>query len=66
MQPVENPCLSVGDSLALLTHTGLSVAEVAPRAGFATPPHLAASLRAATGQTPTELRRRSWAARSGQ
>jgi len=50
----------------LLTHTGLSVAEVAHRAGFATPHHLAASLRAATGQTPTELRRRSWTARSSQ
>ncbi len=50
----------------LLTHTGLSVAEVAHRAGFATPHHLAASLRAATGQTPTDLRRRSWAARNSQ
>ncbi len=54
----------LAQAVHLLTHTGLSVAEVAHRAGFATPHHLAASLRAATGQTPTELRRRSWAARS--
>jgi AraC-like DNA-binding protein len=47
----------------LLAQTGLSVAEVAHRSGFASPHHLAHCLRAATGRTPTELRARSWAAR---
>jgi len=47
----------------LLAQTGLSVAEVAHRSGFASPHHLARCLRAATGRTPTELRAQSWAAR---
>jgi len=47
----------------LLAQTGLSVAEVAHRSGFASPHHLAHCLRAATGGTPTELRAQSWAAR---
>ena len=44
----------------LLQHTGLSVAEVARRSGFASPHHFARSVRAATGMTPSELRARSW------
>lgn len=47
----------------LLVQTGLSVAEVAHRSGFASPHHLAHCLRGATGRTPTELRAWSWAAR---
>lgn len=47
----------------LLAQTGLSVAEVARRSGFASPHHLAHRLRDATGRTPTELRAWSWAVR---
>ena len=50
-------------AMRLLAQTGLGVAEVAHRSGFASPHHLAHCLRAATGRTPTELRARSWAAR---
>jgi len=49
--------------MSLLTHTGLTVAEVAHRAGFASPHHFAHALRAATGASPTELRARGWTAR---
>ncbi len=49
-------------ALQLLTQSGLSVTEVAHRAGFAGSQHLARSLRLATGLTASELRRRSWSA----
>lgn len=44
----------------LLEHTGLTVADIAHRAGFASPHHFARLLRATTGMTPTELRARRW------
>lgn len=47
----------------LLTHTGLSVAEIAHQSGFASPHHFAQALRAAIGMSPTELRAHGWAAR---
>lgn len=49
----------------LLTHTGLTVAEVAHQSGFASPHHFAHALRAAVGVSPTDLRVRSWSARIG-
>jgi AraC-like DNA-binding protein len=47
------------DELAveLLRDTGLPVAEVAVRCGFRNPKHLARRVRAATGRSPSELRR---------
>jgi AraC family transcriptional regulator of arabinose operon len=47
-------------AVQLLTHTGLSVAEVAHQAGYADAHHFARSLRRVTGLTATELRRRNW------
>jgi len=55
-----------GEELGEPAHVEHDVAEVVHRAGFATPHHLAASLRAAAGQPSTELRWRNWAARSCQ
>jgi AraC family transcriptional regulator of arabinose operon len=48
-------------ALHLLTHTGLTVADVARQSGFASPHHFARVVRAATGMTATQLRARSWA-----
>ncbi len=47
--------------IQLLEQTGLSVADVAQRAGFATPQHFARLLRRATDLAPTQLRAQSWA-----
>ncbi|MBI3970766.1 MAG: helix-turn-helix domain-containing protein [Chloroflexi bacterium] len=44
----------------LLEHTGLTVAEVADRAGFQSSFHFSRRVRAATGLPPRELRRRRW------
>lgn len=52
-------------ALQLLGHTGLSIAEVAHRAGFASPQHFARLVRAATGTSPTALRRQRWSASDG-
>lgn len=46
----------------LLERTGLSVAEVAQRAGFASAQHFARRLREAMGVSPLALRQRSWTA----
>ncbi len=46
--------------LSLLEHTGLSVSEIANRAGFQTVYHFSRRVRAATGMPPTQLRRRRW------
>lgn len=49
-------------AMHLLDHTGLSIAEVARRAGFASPQHFARLVRAATGASPTKLRQQRWSA----
>lgn len=49
-------------AIHLLAHTGLPVAEVARRSGFASPHHFARCIRATMGMTPTELRAHRWAA----
>ncbi len=46
--------------LRLLEGTGLPVAEVAARCGFASAQHFARRVRAATGTTPAAWRARSW------
>jgi AraC-like DNA-binding protein len=48
-------------SKELLMHTGLTVSEVALRCGFKTSHHLAALMKAQTGQTPTQIRSGHWA-----
>lgn len=53
----------VDAGVELLTGTGLPVGTIAERCGFQTSFHFARRVRRATGATPTELRRRSWAAR---
>jgi len=44
----------------LLQHTGLSIAEIAERAGFQSPHHFARLVRASTGLPPTAVRSTSW------
>jgi AraC-like DNA-binding protein len=53
----------VDAGVELLTGTGLPVTTIAERCGFRTSFHFARRVRRATGLTPTELRRRAWAAR---
>jgi AraC family transcriptional regulator of arabinose operon len=53
----------VDAGVELLTGTGLPVTIIAERCGFRTSFHFARRVRRATGLTPTELRRRAWAAR---
>jgi len=48
-------------ALRLLAQTGLTVTEIAARAGFANSHHFARVMRKATGRTATEWRHRSWA-----
>jgi AraC-like DNA-binding protein len=46
----------------LLANTGLPIATIAGRCGFATPHHFSRRVRQATGTPPGALRRASWAA----
>jgi AraC family transcriptional regulator len=46
----------------LLANTGLPVAAIAERCGFKTVYHFSRRVKQATGRSPTELRRRRWAA----
>jgi AraC-like DNA-binding protein len=46
----------------LLANTGLPIATVAARCGFATPHHFSRRIRQATGRPPGALRRERWAA----
>jgi AraC family transcriptional regulator of arabinose operon len=52
-------------AMYLLEHTGLSVAEIAYRCGFARSQHLARCLQQATGMTATQLRAHWWTAPAG-
>jgi AraC-like DNA-binding protein len=45
----------------LLTNTGLPIAAIAGRCGFATPHHFSRRIRQATGLPPATLRRERWA-----
>ncbi len=49
--------------VAMLGDTGLTVAEIAERCGFANPFHFSRLVRRIQGMNPTEVRRRAWAAR---
>jgi AraC-like DNA-binding protein len=49
----------VAAGVDLLTSTGLSVGEIATRSGFATVYHFSRRVKAQTGMSPTEIRRRS-------
>jgi AraC-like DNA-binding protein len=46
----------------LLANTGLPIATIAERCGFATPHHFSRRVRQATGRPPGALRRERWAA----
>ncbi len=46
--------------IRLLQHTGLSVTEIALRTGFQNPHHFSRLVRRTSGQTPTQIRQRSW------
>ncbi|HEX2036847.1 MAG TPA: AraC family transcriptional regulator [Chloroflexota bacterium] len=48
--------------LHLLEHTGLTVTEIATRAGFQTSEHFARQVRKMVGVPPREFRRRAWSA----
>jgi AraC family transcriptional regulator of arabinose operon len=50
----------VATGVELLTNTGLSVNEIAERAGFRTVYHFSRRVRQATGDSPTGIRRRRW------
>ncbi|MFC5647931.1 helix-turn-helix domain-containing protein [Paenibacillus solisilvae] len=47
-------------ALELLTHTGLTITEIASRCGFKTTYHFARMVKEQTGRTPTEIRNSSW------
>lgn len=50
----------VNRAVELLTHTGLTVSEIAARCGFKTSHHLARLVKETTGRTATDIRRTSW------
>ncbi|MFC3797645.1 helix-turn-helix domain-containing protein [Cohnella sp. GCM10012308] len=50
----------VNRAVELLTHTGLTVSEIAARCGFKTSHHLARLVKETTGRTATDIRRDSW------
>lgn len=52
----------VEKGLALLTETGLTVAEIAYRCGFKNPFHFSRCVRRRQGASPREIRRRAWSA----
>ncbi|SDM86197.1 AraC family transcriptional regulator, arabinose operon regulatory protein [Paenibacillus sp. yr247] len=47
-------------AIELLTHTGLSISEIAQRSGFKTSYHFARMVKQQTGKTPSEIRASSW------
>ena len=50
----------VAAGIDLLTHTGLSVGEIARRCGFASVYHFSRRVKQHTGASPTAVRRRGW------
>ncbi|MDG0812566.1 AraC family transcriptional regulator [Cohnella rhizosphaerae] len=55
----------VNRAVELLTHTGLTVSEIAARCGFKTSHHLARLVKETTGRTATDIRRASWSGADG-
>ncbi|OPA73376.1 AraC family transcriptional regulator [Paenibacillus selenitireducens] len=47
-------------AIELLTHTGLTISEIATRCGFKTSHHFARMIKQITGQPATEIRQQSW------
>jgi transcriptional regulator GlxA family with amidase domain len=55
----------VAAGVDLLVNTGLPVGVIADRCGFSTVYHFSRRVKQATGEPPTELRRRRWDAAAG-
>ncbi|MDI4646058.1 AraC family transcriptional regulator [Cohnella hashimotonis] len=55
----------VNRAVELLTHTGLTVSEIAVRCGFKTSHHMARLVKETTGRTASQIRRDSWGGGSG-
>lgn len=53
----------VNQGVDLLSHTGLTVMEIAYRCGFKTSYHFARTIKKWTGKTPTEIRKGQWGVR---